>query len=90
MLAAYNMAWFWVIGIPFYVLFAALSQAWWGLDLWDRTIRGIDSDEWWRFVWINIVIANCFFWSFWLIWIPGVNFGVPIIGFIVYLYAAYA
>ena len=90
LLAAYNMAWFWVLGIPFYIMLATLSQLWWWWDLADRTTRGVSAEEWWRFVWINLVIFFMFQFSFWLIWIPGINFGVPIIGFIVYLYVAYA
>ena len=90
LLAAYNMAWFWILGLPFYVLLAGLSTLWWWWDYADRILRGTDSNEFWRFFWINTVIFWSFLINFWLIIIPGLNFGVPIIGFMVYLYAAYA
>ena len=90
LLAAYNMAWFWIVGLPFYVLLASLSTLWWWWDFAARVLNGADSDEFWRFFWVNTVIFWCFIFNFWLIIVPGLNFAVPIIGFIVYLYAAYA
>ena len=83
------MSWFWILGIPAYMILALVCISWFSIDFLVRLFSGAGFDELILFWWINIVVSWNFMLGFFMTIVPFVNFLVPIFGFLVYLYIAF-
>ena len=89
MLITYQTAWFWILGLPFYLILAPISQTWWTIELIVVMFSGGSFNEILKLIWINTVVFWSYLFNMILMIVPIANFAVPVLGTIVYIYVAF-